>query len=124
MRTRLAITATLAIGILMSGTGAGLAVSGIAGSGSAGSEQYPQVVTPQETPTGDVLGEQPSEGPVADEDGEAPGDEAQPTRQVAAPDDDELPFTGLAAVPLLLAGIGLVVLGVVLRRGARSEPAH
>jgi hypothetical protein len=126
MRTRLAITTTLVMGLLMSGTGAGLAVSGISGDGSAGTAQYPQQVAPDEQPSGDVLGDEPTSGgeEPGNENGGAPGDESQPTRQVAAPDDDSLPFTGLAAIPLLLAGVGLLGFGIVLRRGARSEPAQ
>lgn len=127
MRTRLAITTTLVLGLLLSTTGAGLAVSGIAGGGSAAGEEYPQQVVPGDQPDGEVLGDEPtSGGEEPEENGQGPSEEdaAQPTEQVAAPDDSGLPFTGLASIPLLLAGLGLLGFGVVLRRGARREPAH
>jgi hypothetical protein len=115
MRTRLAITAVLALGLMSSSAGAGLAVSGISGDGSAGSEQYPQTTVPGEERPPQVLGEQDTGG------GTNP---TQPNEQVTVGNDDDLPFTGLASIPLLLAGIGLIGFGIVLRRGARSEPAH
>ena len=43
---------------------------------------------------------------------------AQPTRQVEASGGDELPFTGFAAVPILLGGIALLAAGLVMRKRA------
>jgi hypothetical protein len=43
MRTRLTVTALLTLGVLMSGTGTSMAISGAAGGGSAGGAQYPQI---------------------------------------------------------------------------------
>ena len=41
----------------------------------------------------------------------------QPSRQVeAGADDNNLPFTGFAAVPILIGGIALLTAGLVLRR--------
>src|SRR5215203_1616537 len=71
MRSRIAILATLALGMVLSTGGAGLAVSGFASqSGNAAGSQYG---TPTPTPTpesttegggGDVLGEEESGGPA------------------------------------------------------------
>jgi len=46
----------------------------------------------------------------------------QPTRQeAAAAQTSQLPFTGFAAIPVLLGGLALLSGGLVLRRRTRSE---
>lgn len=40
----------------------------------------------------------------------------QPVRQAAAQGEETLPFTGFAAIPILLAGVGMLAGGLVLRR--------
>ena len=160
MTLRLAMTFTIVLGLLMSGAGAGLAVSGLAARTDASIAQYGEgcdkngdgVISPDEaelkdcggvlptTTTGgrdscDTNGDgliSPSEAaergcggledePRRDEPTEpAPTDReqaAQPQRQVeAGGGGGELPFTGLAAIPLLLGGIVLLAGGLVLRR--------
>ncbi len=166
MKSRLAIMAMLVAGLLMSGTGAGLAVTGVSGSGDASVAQYGQelpcdrnkdgIVDGNEDLNGDAPGcdefgvlpggdqgdndcdangdgvISPSEAaakgcgaPMGDDDegGNGPTDTptvreeaAQPTRQTEAGGDDELPFTGFAAVPILIGGIALLAGGLVLRR--------
>jgi hypothetical protein len=146
MRSRLAITGMLVAGVLFSTTGAGLAVEGISGSGSAAQSQYPTTTTttttatqppptqtttqaapppaPQTTtqapppPARDTLGvigeiesEEPSQEPTA-----APTPAQAPRQEQAVADEGELPFTGFAAIPVLLLGIGLLTSGLVLRR--------
>jgi hypothetical protein len=114
MRSRLAIMAVLVTGILMSGASAGLAVSGLSGSGSAGVAQYGPSVLPKtdsNTPNNDVLGETNGASPQA----------AQETRQLATDNSNQIPFTGYAAIPVLLIGIALLSLGVVMRRRAGSD---
>ena len=63
-------------------------------------------------------GAQPDDDRPAD--GVRGGDEGagvQPSRQVeAGANDNELPFTGFAAVPILLGGLVLLTAGLVLRR--------
>jgi len=147
MKSRFAMMAMLVVGLLMSGTGAGLAVSGISDSGSAGIAQYGTVPPPraEEPDAGDVLPTTTTGGPVEcdangdgvispaealaegcagvageiDEGGPVPApteDTSQPARQLESGADDSLPFTGFAAIPILLGGVALVVAGLVLRR--------
>lgn len=126
MRTKLAITAALTVGIMMMGTSSGLALSGISGDGSAGSAQYRSIPPSPSTGTGtnteDVSDAPPTLGDRASggEDAGERGDEGdvQATRQVSLASDsaDKLPFTGFAAIILLVAGLALVVSGLALRR--------
>jgi hypothetical protein len=157
MKSRITILTTLVLGMLLSTTGASLAVTGLVGD-DAGNAQYgapteqqaPQTqVQPPQTqaqppaaqtpaPTTQVLPEteesQPTpaapeeesapEAKAAPETGSAPSTQAQPlqpTRQVeAGADGDELPFTGLAAIPILVGGVALLGAGAALRRRARE----
>jgi hypothetical protein len=107
MRSRLAILAMLVAGLLFAGTGAGLAVQGFDQSGDDASQaQYPGG-------GGDVLGEEDSGGgEVIPE--ETVNDEAQVAQQVES--GDSLPFTGFAAIPVVLAGVALIGGGLMLRR--------
>ena len=139
MRTRGAILVTLVLGFMVSTTGAGLAVSGFVVTGQASQAAYPTPPTPT-TPTPTVptntgnQGDQAGEG----EEGEAPenevlggtesggggGSDVQPTRQVEAGAQaatGSLPFTGFAAIPILLIGIALLSAGFVMRRSARAN---
>jgi hypothetical protein len=112
LKTRFAITMMLVLGILLSCTGAGLAVSGSSGSGSAGAAQYPQPKNNENN--GNVLGSE-----------EQPAAQTQEANQVAATESSgSLPFTGLAAIPILAVGVGLFGTGIVVRRSAkRAEQA-
>ena len=127
MRSRIAITATLTVGILMMATSSGLALSGIAGDGSAGTAQYPRLEVLPGTESGEApetLGE-PAAGEPAGEEVVGEND-VQGTRQVSLSGDsaDKLPFTGFAAIFLLAGGLALLTVGLVLRRGlGRSSTA-
>lgn len=117
MKPRLAILSMLAAGILLMGTGTGLALSGISSSENAGVAQYPTTTT---TPTGGVAGQQGGGGVggLKDTGGGAAGE----ARQVAATSDGStLPFTGFAAIPIIVVGAGLLVGGLLIRR--RSSTA-
>jgi hypothetical protein len=166
MKSRFAMMAMLVVGLLMSGTGATLAVSG--GTNDASVAQYDEIpcdrngdgvvdgnedlngsapgcddsgvlpATAKGTPTCDENGDgviSPSEaakndcGGVKGETDKSPQAKsdaapatsreqgAQPSRQVAAGGgSDELPFTGFAAIPILVGGIALTGGGLVLRR--------
>jgi hypothetical protein len=129
MKSRLVILTMLVLGMLLSTTGAGLAVSGLSGN-NASTAQY-GTPTPTGTPTGggSVLGEQNTGGgskaPAANNGGgSAPsgGGGVQPARQVeAGSNGSTLPFTGFAAIPVLLGGIALLSAGLVLRRRAGDQ---
>ena len=120
MKSRLVILSMLVLGMLLSTAGAGLAVSGLSGQKNASKAVYGAVTTP--SGGSDVLGDQDAGTNVSPEDNGgdvSPGGNAtQPARQaeVGATTNRKLPFTGFAAVPVLLGGIALLSAGLVLRR--------
>jgi hypothetical protein len=119
--------------VLSTGGGA-LAVSGFTNpQGNAAQGQYNSGGEEGEEGGGGggVLGEDEASGggggsgPAGDEGGPA-GDEAvQPARQVEAgaqaTGGGELPFTGFAAIPILLGGVALLASGLVLRKRAADD---
>ena len=129
MKSRLVVLTMLVLGMLLSTAGAGLAVSGISGEKDASIAQY----AGNETPSGggDVLGDQDAgtnapagnNGGGGESPGGTEGETTQPARQVeaGANTDSSLPFTGFAAVPVLLGGIALLSAGLVLRRRTGDE---
>jgi hypothetical protein len=132
MKSRLAILSTLVAGMLLSTTGAGLAVTSLRSQhNDAAVAQYG---TPTPTPPGGktgggVLGEDTSSSPggVAGESGSGGpagtgGSGLQPTRQVeSGAGSGSLPFTGFLAIPVLIGGIALLSAGLVLRRRAAAD---
>jgi len=116
MKSRLTILAMLVAGMLLCTTGAGLAVSGLSSKGNASSAAYPD-----ERPQGDVLGEEESGGGEQPAEEAQPNEAAQPARQVEAGAGNELPFTGFAALPVLLGGVVLLGGGLVLRARTRGD---
>jgi hypothetical protein len=108
MKSRVALTAILVLGVMMSGTGATIAIDGASDSGSAGVAQY-----------GTEDGrEQGGDNLAGQEQG---GDDTQPAAQVAAEGGSgSLPFTGFVAIPLLVGGVALIGTGAVLRRRVRE----
>jgi hypothetical protein len=136
MKSRLTIVAMVAFGMLFSTAGAGLAVSGIGSSTDNASVAQYGTPTPTSTPVdtreeGGVLPAEETQN--APEGGVAPAEEtqpetqadqpeeAQPARQVEATTASQLPFTGFAAIPVMLGGIALLTGGLVLRRRTRAE---
>ena len=123
MKSRLAILGMLVAGMLLSTTGAGMAISGLNGDDAS----VAQYAKPDNDDAGGggggggVLPEQDdSQGGVAA--GGGGGEGLQPTRQVeSGADGDELPFTGLAAIPILLGGVALLSAGLILRRRTHGE---
>jgi len=123
---RLAIASLLAGGMIMSGGGAALALSGESSHGNVSAAGYslgtvsPQVLgetqgtSPNVSPQ--VLGETQST-PTA---GTSTPTQVQATQQVASSGTNSLPFTGFAAVPLILAGIAMLGGGAWLRRRLRT----
>jgi len=145
---RLAMVSLVSGAILVGGSGASLAVSGLSTDGSAGVAQYVQnttttpdtgAVAPSEdeggcTTTGarssqtncpedsdtkpSLTPDQGDTAPTAD----TGGDDAQETKQVASGGSDgRLPFTGLVALPLLLIGVVMLSGGFLLRLRTSSE---
>lgn len=142
MKSRLAIIALLATGALMSTSGAALGISALSTDLTASSAQYGTPAAPT-AGAGDVLAGGGAGGPQDDgagaggpqDDGAGAGRGgvagaqesggvagAQAPRQIAASQGGELPFTGYAAIPLLLVGLLLLGSGLVLRRGTRGTP--
>jgi hypothetical protein len=124
MKSRLVILTTLVLGILLSTAGAGLAISGLDGDNAS----IAQYTTP--TPTGGgVLGDQDTGSgtkPATNNGGGGTSPNTttntQPSRQVeAGANNNSLPFTGFAAIPVLLGGIVLLSAGLVLRRRTGDE---
>jgi hypothetical protein len=122
MRSRLAIIAMLVFGGLLSTSGGALAVSGFTSQqGNAAQGQYGGVQGEEDQGDQGVLGEEESGGgtsPTTTEN--SGGGPTQPARQVEAgaqaTGGNELPFTGFAAIPILLGGVALLTTGLVLRR--------
>lgn len=110
MRSRLALMAVLALGILMSGSGATLAITGAAGDDDASVAQYGTNENGNENES-NLAGTQ-----------QGGGDSNEP-EQVAATGDSagSLPFTGFLAIPLLIGGVALTGTGFVLRRQASKR---
>lgn len=114
MKSRLALTLMIVAGLMMSTTGATLAITGSSGSGSAAENQYGSVAPQQDE------GDQPEAGTLGTDTSGDDGDTAPVAEQVEVAGDDSgsLPFTGFLAIPLLLGGVALVSAGAVLRKKA------
>ena len=131
MKSRLAILSMLVGALLMSMTGASLAISGIsshkhdASVAVYGGGVAPEEQTPTPSPGGGVAPEQQNNAPGAPNSpssGTKPAQAAQPARQVeAGQSTNQLPFTGFAAIPVLLAGVALLAGGLVVRRRTRAQ---
>jgi hypothetical protein len=122
MKSRLAILAMLVFGMLLSTTGAGLAVQGFS-QDDASVQQYGPG---DDDDRGGVLGEEDEGGvtggsdtpdAVAGEEDSSPPLQASRQAESGA-DTGELPFTGFLALPILLGGLALLSAGLVLRRRA------
>jgi hypothetical protein len=133
LRSRIAITMILALGILMSATGATLAVSGLGESGDASTTQYREGGSSTETLGGDPSdpastgssgnsGASGGNGASGGSGGNSGAGDVQPAAQQAAGGQNTLPFTGFAAIPVLVGGVALLGSGLVLRRrSGRNE---
>jgi hypothetical protein len=126
MKSRFALLAMIVAGLMLSTTGATLAVSGSSGSGSAATHEYYHVEDDRGVSGGETLagaeegqpGEQPGAGGGGG--GEQPAAAQEAAQAEAAGGDDTLPFTGFLAIPLLIGGVALMGTGAVLRWKARN----
>jgi hypothetical protein len=115
LRTRIAIVAMLVLGFAFSGSAVGLAISGSTSSQTAAQSQYGP-------PGGSgVLGENGSGG-----NGSGTTSGTQPAQQQtvesgAANNTSSLPFTGFAAIPVLIIGMALLGGGFVLRHRTKLD---
>jgi hypothetical protein len=118
MKSRLAILSMLVAGMLLSTTGAGLAVTSF-GSNDASVAQYGP--NDNGAPGGQgTNGNGGTGNSSGNGGGTAPA--LQPARQVeTGAGSGQLPFTGYLAIPVLLGGIALLSTGVVLRRRTASD---
>lgn len=115
MKSRFAVLFMLVAGLLFSTTGAGLAVTGLAGNDQASVAQYGE----GDQGGNDVLGETDESPDTVAGAEDVPAGEVQPARQAQFSGSEaggELPFTGFAAIPVLLLGVALLGGGLVLRR--------
>jgi hypothetical protein len=124
MRARVAIASLLAGGMIMSGGGAALALSGESSHGNA---EIAGEVTAPASPQPQVLGETQGTTPTVASTPTAktttPTTEApqvQAAKQISSSSVKSLPFTGLAAIPIILAGIVMLGGGAWLRRRMRT----
>jgi hypothetical protein len=103
-----------------SGEVAGDSASGgeVAGDSASGGE-----VAGDSASGGEVAGDS-ADGEVAGDSADAPLATAQASRQLESDGSAELPFTGYAAVPTLLIGIGLLAMGLILRRNPGRQAAQ
>jgi hypothetical protein len=151
MKSRVAILAMLVTGMVFSTAGAGLALSGSHNNASIAQYATPTptpmcTATPSgdttpangtatctPTPEGGVLpasaSSTPTPTPAATNapggggGGVAPAEASntQPVAQQEAASNSTLPFTGFAAIPVILGGLALLSGGLVLRRKTREE---
>jgi hypothetical protein len=123
MRSRLTILVMLVLGLGLSTTGAGLAITGA--TGNATTAQYGHNPGHEQPDQGDVLGgsDQGNAPASGTEGANSNGSGVQPARQVetGANSGGQLPFTGFAAIPVLIGGIALLGGGLVLRRRSAEE---
>jgi hypothetical protein len=149
MKARVGILAMLVTGMVFSTAGAGLALSGSSHHNASVAQYGTATPTPTptctETPNGGTSPAQtpaectptPEGGVLPAESGNAPAQSGgnspsggvapaeatntQPTRQEAAATNSQLPFTGFAAIPVILGGLALLTGGLVLRRRTKPE---
>ena len=128
MKSRLALTLLLVAGFMLSTTGATLAISGSSGSGSAADSQYVQPQNEEnghnEQGTKGVNGKGGNEHNTLNEE-PAPEVEVEPApaaeQQAVVSSNSSLPFTGFIAIPLLVIGLGLILVGATLRLKSRKD---
>ena len=134
MKSRFALVAMIVAGLMLSTTGATLAVTGSSGSGSAAQNQYPPYYVPPKDDDDDddddrrgtsggqtLAGQQEGNGDTpSGGGGEEPAAAQEAAQEEVSGGDDTLPFTGFLAIPLLIGGVALMGTGAVLRWKSRD----
>src|SRR3954451_23839415 len=153
MSSRITITALIATGALLANVGAASASSALSVTGDAATAQYgqqdvtpPPLATPPAPPAlvsassapgtapapatvapaqaGGVAPETPNEGSGNVAAAHAsPNATAEVPRQVSASEANKLPFTGYAAIAVLLLGAALLTAGLLLRGASHRNAA-
>jgi hypothetical protein len=129
MKSRLALTLLLVAGFMLSTTGATLAVSGSSGNGNAATNQYVQPGNEEggnhnEQGTKGVNGKGGNDNNTLNEE---PATEVEVTpapvaeQQAVVSNGSSLPFTGFVAIPLLVIGVGLILVGATIRFKSRKD---
>lgn len=135
-RLSLGIAALLAAGIVLAGGGTAAAISGFAADTTAVNAQYgpPQpggpiegaggaAPAPANTSTAPSLGSEGERDSTTPTTPTTPATADAPNQVVAAAGSgDTLPFTGFAAIPIVIAGAVLIAAGALLRRRTRQIP--
>lgn len=129
MKSRFALVAMIVAGLMLSTTGATLAVTGSSGSGSAADNNYYYTPPPKDDRNGTsggqtLAGQEEGNGDAPADTGGGGGEEPAAAQEAAQEEasggDDTLPFTGFLAIPLLIGGVALMGTGAVLRWKARD----
>ena len=134
MKSRFALLAMIVAGLMLSTTGATLAVTGSSGSGSAADNNYYYTPPPKDDDDDDdgrngtsggqtLAGQEEGNGDTPADTGgggEEPAAAQEAAQEEASGGDDTLPFTGFLAIPLLIGGVALMGTGAVLRWKARN----
>ena len=115
MRSKVAIISILVMGFVTSGAGATLAFEGSSGNDNASTAEY--------NPNGNVGGVNANSQSNSGDQSDTQATDTQASRQVAASTSGKkLPFTGLAAIPIIVVGLGLLTVGVLSGAGRRATP--
>lgn len=129
MKSKLALIAVLALGILVGGTSVALAANGSAGSAQYAPEEDDSEFCVEEGGGSGSGGSESGNGcehpcveegsGSAEESGESPsgsGEECVYNPPPPQPPASNLPYTGFSAIPMLLIGAGLLGGGLLIRR--------
>lgn len=133
MRLRLTMVTMLTAGLVLSGSGAALASQGSRQSDNAAAAQYGEedVGVPNQPERQEVIPFEERHVETSPTNQQARHEqplqlgsppvvhEVQVTRQVEA--GSSLPFTGFAAIPVVLLGAALLIMGLALRRKGPRE---
>lgn len=123
--SRLAVMACVSVGLVFTTAGSGLALSGYAAPGPAVQAQYPDTPRRQSPPAARGVPARPHAGshvsPSSVGHLKSTGGSTNYVSLVHAETANELPFTGFAAIPVLVAGIALIAAGALIHRRARAS---